>query len=114
MYKCLDCGEIFEEPVHKVYRRQRFVEPYEPEEASDLCPFCGSEEFEAVQSCPCCNDGYVPVATLSKVFADELDETICEDCRQLYSNLFYEFLKTLPVPAKEWLIENIDVLIEEV
>ena len=47
-YKCCKCGELFSEPVHHIIYRQTY---WDPEESADICPECGSEDFDEVEVC---------------------------------------------------------------
>ena len=72
MYKCLDCGHVFEEP--KQYSEDRtpggafeggsFIEHYTG------CPLC-SGAFEEAKQCEICGEYFTD---------DELTDTTCGDC----------------------------------
>ena len=74
MYKCCDCGHIFEIP--EIYYEDRspacsfeggsFIEEY------NGCPICGGA-FNEVQQCDLCNDYYV---NLNKY----INKSICDNC----------------------------------
>ena len=67
MYKCKDCGRLFEEPY------QHYEEDTGANEQG--CPHCGSDYFTEVNVCKCCEDEYV-------------EDDFCEDCmKSLHSVL---------------------------
>ena len=71
MYKCHDCGEVFETPKSvTVSLGQCFGFPADEEQSE--CPICGSDDFDAAELCESCG-GYF--------FPDDLEEGLCEDCR---------------------------------
>lgn len=68
MYKCLECGSVFEEP--KFYKESRpYGSGFVFEELSG-CPSCG-EGFDEAFECDCCGEYFTK---------DEMIDGVCKDC----------------------------------
>jgi hypothetical protein len=68
MYKCLECGAVFEEP--KFYKESRpYGSGFAFEELSG-CPSCG-EGFENAYKCDSCGEYFT---------RDEMIDGVCKDC----------------------------------
>ena len=79
MYKCLECGHLFEdgeEKVTKEYRGEHFGFPSYEDVKS--CPVCGGD-FEKTKKCKICG---------SEHLEDELNGGVCEECINKYRNNF--------------------------
>ena len=67
MYKCEECGEVFEEP--KVYyERHPYGEGYAEEEWR-VCPYCGEAGFVEAKECTRCGE-----------YTAELHDGLCDVC----------------------------------
>lgn len=73
MYKCLDCGHLFEEGEEKIKKEYMgcFLGGSYVEESS-VCPHCGGD-FEETEECKCCGKPFR---------AEELYSGYCEDCAE--------------------------------
>ena len=71
MYKCLDCGHIFEEGEQQTWSENRGE-------------FWGSSCSEEMQGCPLCKGEYEKTVCCSvcggNFLEDELNEGVCENC----------------------------------
>lgn len=69
MYKCRNCNHVFEEGEQK-----RHVEHHEDcyTEYFDLCPVCGSEDFDETLYCKICGGEFLK----EELYGGK----ICEDC----------------------------------
>lgn len=71
LFVCLDCGEIFEEPMHW---EERHGFDYPPYEHWSGCPFCKGD-YVKTHKCDCCEewitDDYVKIKT---------GERFCSNC----------------------------------
>ena len=76
MFKCKDCGHLFEEGEQGVFRGGNGWD--EPEYREEFCPVCKGE-FEEAIICKCCDEW---------VFEEESTIGICEDCIKKYSQDF--------------------------
>lgn len=85
MYKCTDCGNVFDEP-HKM---GRYIE------AEYVCPNCGSEYYEEAERCgnPTC---------YNYVFKGKI---ICKACQVELLNRFKAFADELTAAEEEQLDE---------
>ena len=82
MFKCCDCGHLFEEGEQAVtYETHGFHQP--PYEEIHSCPVCGGD-FEEVHQCKECGDWHTD---------DELYEGWCEKCLRETINYdtFFEY-----------------------
>lgn len=71
MYKCLDCGHVFETPDEF---RENHGDPGKGYESFGVCPECGSDDYEEVKQCSECGEWFS---------TDELYSCgCCEDCLQ--------------------------------
>lgn len=71
-YFCVQCGEIFSE-CEIVCEDPSPIGVSLPEGFyhTAICPFCGSEELEEAQECPCCGAAHSP--------GDRSE--LCEECK---------------------------------
>lgn len=68
MYKCMDCGLVFDEPME---RREKVHTQVEPEIYVEyVCPDCLNTEIAEADLCPECGS------------AKYKDEILCRDCRE--------------------------------
>ena len=82
MYKCCECGHLFEEGEQAVtYETHGFYQP--PYEEIHSCPVCGGD-FEEVHQCKECGDWH---------YEDELYDGWCEKCLRETINYdtFFEY-----------------------
>ena len=82
MYICLNCGEVFEEPVTKSHR-EYFGECHGrvcwENVGDDYCPNCGdANNFEEAAECKVCGDYYA---------WDSSESTICHACLEEHATL---------------------------
>lgn len=64
MYKCLECGGVFEHPSRTPMEQDTgWVE--------QTCPHCGGDDFEEVYACPVCGSD-----------ASLFPGALCKDCRE--------------------------------
>lgn len=75
MFICLDCGKIFEEPIHFTERHGLDSPPYEE---YDGCPGCGGA-FAETYRCSCCGEWI----TDDYIKTDD-DKRYCSDCYQRF------------------------------
>lgn len=56
MYKCLDCGDFFEEPDTRdiVNPSEYWGRPVNEYLQAEVCPHCGSEDIEEAKECIIC------------------------------------------------------------
>lgn len=78
MYKCKDCGRLFEEPY------QHYEEDTGANEQG--CPHCSSDYFTEVNVCKCCEDEYV-------------EDDFCEDCMEKLALGLNQIMDELSVDA---------------
>lgn len=96
MYKCRNCGHIFDEGEQKT-RYEKHNDYYT--EPINSCPVCMSDEIENCVYCKCCEDEF---------FKDELNrQGICKNCVENFIkdnakdiNLCYEIGKKVKVPVE--------------
>lgn len=69
MYRCKDCGEIFDDPATQ-YEYHPYGMGYAHEEWA-VCPCCRDTDFEEVEECERCGEVF-PV--------DELCDGLCDTC----------------------------------
>lgn len=75
MYKCLHCGELFDEPENKRYELCR-IDGQSQWAYDHVCPICGCCEFEPVERCVACGEYFS---------GDQFEDTdeyphICKTC----------------------------------
>lgn len=71
MYRCLDCGHVFEEGEQKVYRENVGECHGTPAyQEFSVCPVCG-EDYEEVKPCKICGS-----------YEHETDEDFCDECQK--------------------------------
>lgn len=74
MYKCIDCGKVFEEPKSEYIEDMLGIglmfEKHSNKEAY-MCPFCDGN-FEECYQCECCGEYYTK---------EELEDNKCIFCR---------------------------------
>ena len=79
MYKCLDCGHIFEEGEQQTWRENRGE-------------FCGSSCSEEMEGCPlCCGEYEKTVHCIScggNFLEEELRNGVCESCIEEIKNQY--------------------------
>ena len=76
MYKCLSCGNLFEEGEQKTWEEkvgEYGSAPYFEKHSG--CPICG-REYEETKKCQVCN---------SEHLEEDLINGVCEDCFKRYS-----------------------------
>lgn len=91
MFKCADCGSVFE---NTSFVKERVCEDYY--ETIDVCPQCHSDQFDEVTECECCHDEVVP---------ESKPLPICDDCERWHEKKMEAFVKESPLPKNifwEW------------
>lgn len=69
MYKCLACGEVFENPSRSPMEEDTgYVE--------QTCPNCGNDYFDEVYVCPVCGEG-----------TSDFPGALCKECREELVNI---------------------------
>jgi len=71
MYKCSDCGAVFEYPEEAVETHGLDTPPYE---RIEVCPGCFSTDFAVAAECECCGEW------ASDYFETKDGHIYCEDC----------------------------------
>ena len=79
MYRCEDCGAVFETPLVAESKVEYWGRPTLLEER--LCPMCGYDEFVEVSKCKCCGEEYT-------------EDTVCEKCVADMQNAISEMIAT--------------------
>lgn len=82
MYKCLECGHLFEEGEQKTYREcvgECHGSPAYQE--FSVCPVCG-EEYEEVKPCKICGS-----------YDKESDKDYCDECQKDIKKRFNQLIK---------------------
>ena len=76
MYKCLECGNLFEEGEEAIWSENRG-------------DFWGSPCSESMSGCPICKGQYEKTVECSicgsEHFENELEQGVCDDCLEEYS-----------------------------
>lgn len=70
MFKCVECGKVFEEP--KTYEEHHPYGMGYATESFACCPYCESNFEEAIQ-CECCGEWFLE---------NDLEKGICEECAE--------------------------------
>ena len=83
MYRCNECGEIFEEP-YVFYERHPYGESY-AEEKWVVCPRCKEAGFTEIKEVTCSRCGEVVLEDEARL--ENRLEWLCEVC---YEDLNYE------------------------
>lgn len=78
MYKCDDCGAVFEEPYEYREPDVNFF--------ADWCPYCQSDAIFEVKECALCGE-------LTAVFDMTIDG-FCPECVEKAAHKYDEFLKS--------------------
>ena len=71
MFVCLDCGRVFEDPIHWEETHGLDTPPYEHFTG---CPYCGGAYTEA-HRCDCCEEWIV-----DDYYKTDDGQRYCEDC----------------------------------
>jgi len=69
-YRCYECETIFENPDCNYYEGERSEGVAEPDDYEDICPNCGSTDFEEINTCLYCGVE-IPI-----------DEEYCINCQE--------------------------------
>lgn len=88
MYRCTECGHLFDEPKH--YFVDRNCD--HPEEMYS-CPYCndGDTAYDEVKLCPLCEENYVAIDSHGHVdFCDKCKENIRKKYAKLITDNFRE------------------------
>lgn len=80
MYRCDECGNLFEEGEQKIYIEKDGFD-YPPYREYEACPVCGGS-FEEIKPCIVCGK-----------HEQDLEEGVCERCRKEFKVRFDEALK---------------------
>lgn len=99
MYKCDNCGHLFEEG-EAATKRVRVGECWGEPCSEDVpeCPVCGGD-FSEAKRCKVC-DEYFGV--------EDKEDEICEDCKIEIQKKFTDFINNLETAEKEYLIDNME------
>lgn len=82
MYKCEDCGHLFEEGEERRYTESRGEYFGAPAEESYVgCPLCGGS-YEPIKPCKLC-----------ETYEHDSDDEYCEDCRIDVKKRFVTLIK---------------------
>ena len=95
MYKCDECGQLFDDPVDgldQVYCGNGIAE----EVQFSACPYCGCESYTEQEECPCCG-GWMPKGY-----------RICGECMDDLKYMFNKFIMSLNEDARDQLDEWLD------
>ena len=83
MYKCNECGHLFEEGEQKVYREKMGeCHGFPAYENFSVCPNCGGD-YEEAQACKICGT------------YEDVDGDFCMECEANVKKKIQPFLKTL-------------------
>ena len=58
MFKCADCGHIFEDGEQKIYAEHHPYGDTTADEYFSVCPVCGGD-YEEAKSCKCCGGAFL-------------------------------------------------------
>ena len=85
MYRCSDCGNLFDEPK-KVVEHQfgQNLPDGGYNEVYYQCPCCGSDEYEEVVICCKCSDEFYKSCEVLYVYDKNHNEYICNKCLRDY------------------------------
>lgn len=81
MYKCLNCGSVFDEPI-AIYEREPYGNSYAEYHSDDICPYCKGD-IDTAEKCEICGEYYAE----SDIYNGVCIECIKIDCEKL-STLF--------------------------
>lgn len=87
MYKCKDCGALFDSPKLEMSRVADYW-GFPASEPWGVCPECGSGEFDIANQCPMCGEYY----TVNR-------RNCCNQCLTTISEAFQDTINEL---AKDW------------
>lgn len=93
MFKCAECGSMFEETVSKLFTD--LETGYQMN--VNLCPCCQSEDIENAFPCAECGEYFTE---------DELTEGLCAKCETEIQSDFKDFLKGLTTAKYNYLKES--------
>jgi hypothetical protein len=74
MYKCGDCGALFEEPKTRVFKSDSYFYSSPDYVEDSTCPSCGVEDFEETVHCDYCGQHFLE---------DELCNGACPGCEEI-------------------------------
>lgn len=82
MYKCLDCGHLFEDGEQRTYR-ENVGECHGSTSFQEfsICPVCGGD-YEEIKPCKICG-----------TYEHECEEEYCDNCKKDVRKRFSEFVE---------------------
>ena len=104
MYKCCECGNLFEEGEQAVWEERHGLDT-PPYEKWSGCPICKGD-YEEVHQCEKCGDWH---------FDEDLTEGICDDCLEgsINCETAVSFLEDMLFSDKDYAVKFIfEVLLE--
>lgn len=112
MYRCADCGAVFDEP-RRCYGEmlEHFGFPCREPDLK-ICPSCGGDSFEEVCQCSVCG-AWLPEDEM-EAWEDEANEDsgfLCEDCAGKLLRQFSNVVEAHFTPwERSYLAERLDLL----
>lgn len=97
MFKCLDCGGIFEDG-----EQGRYEEGNPPYQEVYCCPYCKSSDYDEILPCKLCG-----------TYEHEISDDYCEDCVNEVRKSFMAMLETFEDEEKE-LIKYLGLVGEDI
>lgn len=97
MFKCLDCGEIFEEPSVETWNEtsEYWGRPVNEPFTVYTCPSCGSDDLDKLNECPICGG--------------PAEDDFCADCHKYLEDRLEDItreLKTDYVTVQDLIAEH--------
>lgn len=94
MYKCVECGHLFEDGEQKIYR-ENIGECHGSPSYMDfsVCPICGGE-YEEIMPCSVCG-----------TYEHDFGRPLCKDCEEEVKKEFLNFACNLNEDQKEFLVK---------
>lgn len=70
MFKCTECGHIFEDGEQRTYAEHHPYGDTTADEYFSVCPVCGGE-YEEAKSCKCCGGAFLEDELIGGYYCDE-------------------------------------------
>jgi hypothetical protein len=70
MFKCTECGHIFEDGEQKTYAEHHPYGSTTADEYFSVCPVCGGE-YEEAKTCKCCGGAFLEEELIGGYYCDE-------------------------------------------
>ena len=93
MYICEECKELFNDTKTVLYEDSEIW----LQSHIEVCPFCGSEDFEEVVQCLGCGKNYAE---------SDLTEGLCTKCEKRIQDKVNEFFKQFTEAEIEYIFES--------